>query len=52
MELYGLAFDHYRKYPEKIGEITREEVNRMAEKYLNLEAYVLATPRPPLDRKE
>ena len=51
-ELYGLGFDHYQKYPQEIRKVTRDEVNRAAEKYLNLEAYALAIIRPPSDKKE
>jgi len=51
-ELYGLGFDHYQKYPQKIQKITREEVNRVAREYFNLEAYALAIIRPPREKKE
>ena len=51
-ELYGLGFDHYQKYPQEIRKVTRGDVNRAAEKYLNLEAYAIAIIRPPLDEKE
>jgi zinc protease len=51
-ELYGLGFDHYQKYPQEIQKVTRDEVNRMAKKYFNLEAYVLAILRPPMDKQE
>jgi zinc protease len=51
-ELYGLGFDHYQKYPQEIQKVTRDEVNRVAKKYLNVETYVLAILRPPSDKKE
>jgi zinc protease len=51
-ELYGLGFDRYQKYPQEIQEVTREEVNRVAKEYLNLEAYAIAIIRPPTDKKE
>ena len=51
-ELYGLGFDHYQKYPQEIQKVTKEEVNRVAKKYFNLEAYVLAIIQPPLGKKE
>ncbi|MCJ7783489.1 MAG: insulinase family protein, partial [Desulfobacterales bacterium] len=51
-ELYGLGFDHYQKYPQEIQKTTKDDVNRVAKKYFNLEAYVLAIIRPPLDKKE
>jgi zinc protease len=51
-ELYGLGFDHYQKYPQDIQKVTREEVNRVAQKYFNLEAYAIAIIRPPIGKKE
>jgi len=51
-ELYGLGFDHYQKYPQEIQKTTKDDVNRVAKKYFNLEAYALAIIRPPLDKKE
>jgi zinc protease len=51
-ELYGQGFDHYQKYPQEIQKVTRDDVNRGAEKYFNLEAYAIAIIRPPLDNKE
>jgi zinc protease len=51
-ELYGFGFDHYQKYPQEIEKVTKEDVNRVAQKYFNLEAYVLSIIRPSLDKKE
>ncbi len=51
-ELYGVGFDHYQKYPQEIEKVTIEEVNRVAKKYFNLEAYALAIIRPPVEKKE
>jgi zinc protease len=48
-ELYGLGFDHYQTYPQEIQKVTREDVNRVAQKYFNLEAYAIAIVRPPMD---
>ena len=48
-ELYGLGFDHYQTYPQEIQKVTREDVNRVAQKYFNLEAYAIAIVRPPKD---
>ncbi len=48
-ELYGLGFDHYRKYPLEIEKVTREDVLRVARDYFNLDAYALAIVRPPRD---
>jgi zinc protease len=46
-ELYGLGFDHYQKYPQEIQKIKREDVQQVAKKYFNLEAYAIAIIRPP-----
>jgi len=51
-ELYGLGFDHYEKYPREIEEVTKEDVDRVAKKYLNLESYAVAVIRPPQGKKE
>jgi zinc protease len=51
-ELYGQGFDHFRKYPEKILQVTPEEVHRAAKRYLDLENYALAVIRPPDGKKE
>jgi len=48
-ELYGLGFNHYQTYPQEIQKVTREDVNRVAQKYFNLEAYAIAIVRPPKD---
>ncbi len=51
-ELYGLGFDHFRKYPEMIQKVTTEEVQRVARDYIDLENYALAIIRPPRGNKE
>jgi zinc protease len=51
-ELYGFGFDHYQKYPQEIQKVTKEDVNRVAKQYFNLESYVIAIVRPPLSQKE
>jgi len=51
-ELYGLGFDHCQKYPQEIQKMTKDDVNRVAKKYFNLEAYAIAIIRPPLDNRE
>ena len=51
-ELYGLGFDHFRKYPETIQKVTAEEVRRVARDYIDLENYALAIIRPPRGNKE
>jgi len=51
-ELYGLGFDHYRRYPQRIEKVSKEDVSRAARKYLNLEAAAMAIVRPPGEGKE
>ncbi len=46
-ELYGLGFDHYQKYPREIEKVKKEDVDRVARKYLSLDSYVIAIIRPP-----
>ncbi len=45
-ELYGLGFDRYQRYPGEIERVTKEDVDRVAKKYLDLDAYALAIVRP------
>ena len=51
-ELYGLGFDHYQRYPREIEKVKKEDVDRVARKYLNLESYVIAIVRPAQAKKE
>jgi zinc protease len=44
--IYGLGVKEVERYPKKILEVTREEVSRVAKKYINPEAHVLAIIRP------
>ncbi len=41
-EIYGLGADHWRKFPGRIEMVTREQVREAANRYLNLDAYVMA----------
>jgi len=41
VEYYGLGLDYPEKYPSLIRSVTREEVLRVAKKYLYLEKYIL-----------
>ena len=41
VEYYGLGLDYSEKYPSLIQSVTREEVFRVAKKYLHPEKYVL-----------
>jgi zinc protease len=50
-ELYGLGFDHYQRYPREIEKVTKEDVDRVAKKYLHVETYAIAIVRPPQVRR-
>jgi len=41
VEYYGLGSDYIDKYPEYINSVTREDVLRVAKKYLDPEKYIL-----------
>ncbi|MBD3347697.1 MAG: hypothetical protein GF400_00695 [Candidatus Eisenbacteria bacterium] len=45
-ELYGLGYDFNDRYAERIGAVNREDVQRVARKYLNDAVTVLRRPRP------
>jgi len=51
-ELYGVGFDHYQHYAREIQKVKKEDVDRVARKYLRLDAYILAIIRPPEEKKE
>ena len=46
-EILSLGYDEFKRYPDKISEVTREDVQRVAKKYLDLNAHILAIVRPP-----
>ena len=45
-EIYGLGYDDFKRYPQRISEVTAEDVLQAARKYIDLNAYVLAVTRP------
>lgn len=45
-ELYGLGWDEYKKYPEEIYTVTKEDVLTAARKYINLDKYTLVIVKP------
>ncbi|MBI1911679.1 MAG: insulinase family protein [Deltaproteobacteria bacterium] len=45
-ELYGLGYDFFKKYPDKIEAVTADDVLRVAKKYLTLEAYTISVVGP------
>jgi len=45
-ELYGLGYDEYRKYPERIEAVTARDLQRVARKYFLLNSPVISIVRP------
>lgn len=45
-ELYGIGWDEYKRYPEQIYSVTRDDVIRVARKYINLNKYTIAVVKP------
>lgn len=46
MEWYGLGLDYLQTYPDRIRAITKEDVQRVAAKYLRADSYTLVTAGP------
>ncbi len=49
MERYDLGFDYLQRYAELINAITVEQVQAVAQRWLDPDAYALAIAGPPLD---
>jgi zinc protease len=47
IELYELGLDYLQRYPEMMAEITADQVQAAAQKYLNPDVYALAVAGPP-----
>jgi len=45
-ELYGLGFQRYQQYDKRIDGVTREDIARLARKYLDLERVAIVVTRP------
>jgi zinc protease len=45
-EAYGLGYDFYRHYPQKLLKVTVQDVFRVAKKYIDLDRYVMAIIQP------
>ncbi len=45
-ELYGLGLKEFERYPERILRVTRQDVQRVAKKYIRPEATTLAVVKP------
>ena len=46
-ERYGLGHSHFMEYPEKISNVTPDDVLETARKYIDLNRYSMAVIRPP-----
>lgn len=45
-ELYGIGWEEYNSYPEKIYAVTKEDVIEAAKKYIDLDKYTIAIVKP------
>ncbi len=45
-ELYGIGWEEYNAYPEKIYAVTKEDVLKAARKYIDMDKYTLAIVKP------
>jgi zinc protease len=48
-ELYGLGYDNLSHYEERINAITKEDIKRVANKYLTLDKYAIAIVKPQME---
>ena len=46
MEWFGLGLDYLQRYAERVGQVTQEDVQRVARKYLRTDAYTLVVAGP------
>ncbi len=45
-ERYGLGWDFFKRYPQRIKEVTLEDVLRVARRYIDMESYTLVILEP------
>lgn len=48
-EIYGIGWDEYREFPERIYSVTREDVVKAAKRYIDLDKYTLAVVKNKKD---
>ncbi len=45
-ELYDIGWDEYKSYPQKILDVTKDDVLKVARKYIDLDKYTIAIVKP------
>lgn len=45
-ELYGIGWEEYKRYPQEIFAVTKEDVQKAAKKYIDLNKYTLIIVKP------
>jgi predicted Zn-dependent peptidase len=45
-ELYGLGYDFYQKFSEKVDSVTVQDVRRLAHTYLDISKAVIVITKP------
>ena len=45
-ELYGIGWEEYKRYPQEIFAVTKEDVQKAAGKYIDLDKYTLIIVKP------
>lgn len=51
-ELYGLGYQEYKQYKEKIEAVTKEDIRRVANRYLRPNGYALVSLSPEIEGEE
>ena len=46
IELYNLGLDYLQRYPKMMNEITPEQIQAVAQEYLNPDEYILSVAGP------
>ncbi len=45
-ELYGMGYDYYQDYNNRIDQVTREDIKHLAQTYLNIKSAAIIVSRP------
>ena len=49
IEKHALGLDYYRRFPDLVREVSREDIRRAAETFLHTDAFAVAVAGPPRD---